>query len=114
MKKLILISILGWSGNLLAQNNADKFVGEWEVINKQSNPIKHISIKKVNDNYNLSYNTMPESTGTFSAETVSVSSETYKFKDGYLWDDKNNFKVTYNKATHHINWHNTEWKKTNQ
>jgi hypothetical protein len=95
-----------------AQNNSDNFVGVWNALDGKGK-IKYISIKKVHDNYYLSFNTLPEmKKGEVVHDVIEIGSETYQLKDGSLFDEKNNKSVVVNKSTGHLIWHYTEWAKS--
>lgn len=113
MKNIIIIAFSVIPNLLFGQTIADKFVGDWELVSNSGNKIRNICIKKVHDNYYLSYNTLQAAKeDKLTAESIEFGTQTFNLKDGYLWDKENKEKVVLNNESGHIKWRHNEWQKT--
>ena len=115
MRKLIILALSIMPHMLFAQISADKFVGDWKTANNSDDKIRNISIKKVHDNYYLSYNTLQAAKeDKFTAESIEFGTQTFRLRNGYLWDEEHKEKVVLNDASGQIQWRRKEWQKANQ
>ena len=100
---LVIIAIICFPMFLsFSKVDESKFIGEWNVLNKDGK-IKTIVIKKEVEFYSLTYHS-----GDGGHQW---STSTYKYKDGSLKAADGAGSVIFIESSHHLKWNGDEWER---